>query len=51
MFAMPGGVNYLPIGQIKMWILLENILIYNLVFQFFIIDIDLFEGREPVVHD
>ena len=50
MFAMPGGVNYLPIGQIKMWILLENILIYQ--FQFFIlIDNDLFEGREPVVHD
>lgn len=50
MFAMPGGVNYLPIGQIKMWILLENIF-FNLIFQFFIIDIDLFEGREPVVHD
>ena len=47
---MPGGVNYLPIGQIKMWILLENIFL-NLIFQFFIIDIDLFEGREPVVHD
>ena len=47
---MPGGVNYLPIGQIKMWILLENIF-FNLIFQFFIIDIDLFEGREPVVHD